>query len=176
MAMSLCQPVVATLKTLAKALEQTAAADNRSRWFAFFRAPPSHDLIQARRIRADVEETEAIMAGYWEGILDETRLEFRGQQQAASGAGGGLGGAPTKSKAAKRKQQKRKAQQQKKAAEMAEAAVATTAEAVASGADVSHKSRRRSSRSTRRGRRGAREQLEPSHKGRGGCVGSGGRR
>jgi hypothetical protein len=38
-------------------------------------------LLYAEQIRADVEETEAILAGYWEGVLAETRR--------ASGATGG---------------------------------------------------------------------------------------
>ena len=42
------------------------------------------DVSQAALIRADVEETEAIMAGYWEGVLEETRWELAEQQRAAA--------------------------------------------------------------------------------------------
>jgi hypothetical protein len=90
-------------------------------------------IHDAKRIHADVEETEAILAGYWEGVLEETRRELRKQQRAGglgeAGAAGEEGaGAKKNSKAAKRKQQKRKAQQQKKAAEVAEAAAAAAVE------------------------------------------------
>lgn len=92
--------LTAALKVLADALEQTAPAHNRSRWFTFFRAPPSQDLIRAGRIRTDVEETEAIVAAYREGVLDETRRELRDQQQAvatAAAASGAPGSAAKKS-------------------------------------------------------------------------------
>ena len=74
---------------------------------------------------ADVTETDAILSGYREGVLEETRREI-GEQRAAEAAAAGDKDAVVssgKSKAAKRKQQKRKAQQQKKwAAEEAAAA------------------------------------------------------
>ena len=90
-------------------------------------------IHNAMRIHADVEETEAILAGYWEGVLEETRRELREQQRAGglgeAGAAGEEGGeAKKKSKAAKRKQQKRKAQQHKRGAEVAEAAAAAAVE------------------------------------------------
>ena len=90
-------------------------------------------IHDAKRIHADVEETEAILAGYWEGVLEETRRELREQQRAGglgeAGAAGEEGGeAKKKSKAAKRKQQKRKAQQHKRGAEVAEAAAAAAVE------------------------------------------------
>jgi hypothetical protein len=106
-------PHMAALNVLADALVQTG------------------DASYAGRIRADVEETEAILAAYWEGVREEIRRELREQQRAGGpGTGAREGGAEAKkkSKAAKRKQQKRKAQQQKKAAEMAEAAAAAAAE------------------------------------------------
>ena len=100
------KPLMAALKVLARAQLQTKIA-----------------LLvdQAMRIKADVEETEAILAGYWNGVLEETRWELGERRQVAAGEESTLA-MKTKSKAAKRKQQKRKAQQKKKAAEMAEAA------------------------------------------------------
>jgi hypothetical protein len=38
-------------------------------------------LLYAEQIRADVEETEAILAGYWEGVLAETRRELQEQRE-----------------------------------------------------------------------------------------------
>ena len=71
-------------------------------------------LLYAGQIRADVEETEAILFGFWEGILEETRRELEEQRQAAAAeaAVAVVAAAATtrKRKAAKRKQQKRKAQ------------------------------------------------------------------
>jgi hypothetical protein len=77
------------------------------------------------RIKADVEETEAIWTGYSEGVLEKIWWELELRRRA--GARKEAVPAMKKSKAAKRKQQKRKAQQQKKAAEMAEAAAVTAA-------------------------------------------------
>ena len=109
----LLQPCMAALKVLAAAMIETGIIGN---------------LIKAGQIYADVEETEAILAGYREGVLEETRRELGEQRRAAAGAPSGLdveaASATKKSKAAKRKQQKRKAQQQKKAAEQVEAAAA----------------------------------------------------
>ena len=65
------------------------------------------NVFNGRQIQADVEETEAILAGYWEGVLEETRWELAEQRRAA---GRGTGAAVKKSKAPKRKQQKRNAQ------------------------------------------------------------------
>ena len=115
------KPVVAPLKVLADALVQTGTAAN---------------VLEAGRIRAEVQETEAIVVAYWEGILEETRWELAEQRRTAVAAGGaaagealeaegGTGPAKKKSKATKRKQQKRMAQQQKKVVEAAEAAAAT---------------------------------------------------
>ena len=96
------RPVMAALQVLAEAFIQMEGAD----------VP-----LYAMRIRADVEETEAIMAEYYKGVLEETRWELAEQRRAAAGAVvvAGSGGSTKKTKAAKRKQQKRKAQQQKKA-------------------------------------------------------------
>ena len=117
------EPIMAALKVLTDAMVQTGDAD-----YAF----------QAEEIRAEVEETEAIISAYWEGVLEEGRRELREQRrEAATLAGearaGEEEGAVKKSKAAKRKQQKRKAQQQKKAevAEVAVAAAAARGEAMA---------------------------------------------
>jgi hypothetical protein len=82
------------------------------------------EAFYTRAIRADVEETEAILAAYWEGVLEETRWELGEQRRrvaavAAVAAEGEAELEKKKSKAAKWKQQKRKAQQRKKAAEMA---------------------------------------------------------
>jgi len=55
------QPVLAALKVLAAALAQTGISDH---------------IHLARQIVADVEETEAIVSGYWEGVLKMTRLEL----------------------------------------------------------------------------------------------------
>jgi len=119
------QPAVPALKVLVDALMQTGKAER---------------ISEAELIRADVEETEAILAGYWEGVLEVTRWELREQQRgggpgAAEEAGAGEGGteAKKKSKAAKRKEKKRRAQQQKKAARVAEVVVATAVEGVARG-------------------------------------------
>ena len=92
-------PTMAALNVLADALVQTG------------------DALYAGRIRADVAETEAIMASNWEGVREEIRRELREQQQvaadaalAATGAAGDGGAATRKSKAAKRMQQKRRTQ------------------------------------------------------------------
>ena len=94
----------------------------------------------AELILADVAETEAILAAYWEGVLEETRRELREQQRAGNpgeaGAREGGAEAKKKSKAAKRKQEKRKAQQQKRAAEVTEAAAAAAVEGGAGGGEV----------------------------------------
>jgi hypothetical protein len=118
------ETLLAALKVLADALEQTGN--------------PQY-VFNGGQIRADVEETEAVLAGYWEGVLEETRWELAEQRRAAErGAGGER---EKKSKAAKRKQQKRKAQQQKKAAAAAAAAVAAaaTAAAAARGEEVTQR-------------------------------------
>ena len=107
------QPLMAAMKVLAGAMLQTGRADNK--------------------MLADVEDTEAILAGYREDVLEETRWELGEQRRAAAvaavvvGAADEGGVAAKKSKAAKRKQQKRKAQQQKKAAQQAEAAARAAA-------------------------------------------------
>ena len=108
MQLDVLNPVVDALKVLVEALVQIGDADT---------------MAEATRIRADLKETDAILAGYWEGVLEETRRELREQHRAGGPAAAGAVGeggaeAKKKSKAAKRKQQKRKAQQQKKAAEM----------------------------------------------------------
>lgn len=89
------QPVMATLQVLADAIVEAGDADV---------------VLYAMRIRADVEETKAIMAEYYKGVLEETRRELGEQRRAAAAALSGT--AMQKSKAAKRKKQKRKAQQQ----------------------------------------------------------------
>jgi len=107
------QPIMAALKVQADAMVQVGI--------------PKY-VAQGELIRADVEETEAILAGYWEGVLEETRWELAEQRRVAAVAtvthveAQAEAAAVKKSKAANRKQQKRKAQQQKKAAEKAEAA------------------------------------------------------
>jgi hypothetical protein len=92
-----------------------------------------HNNYHAGRMRGDVEETEAILSAYWEGVLEETRREL-GEQRAAAAAAmvaeavaavaevedAGAAALSKKSKAAKRKQQK-------KAAEMVEAAAVAAA-------------------------------------------------
>ena len=113
------------MKVLAAAMVQTGIATN---------------ILDAEKIRADVEETETILVGYREGVLEETRRQLEGQRRAAAAAavteGEGEGAVTKKSKAAKRKQFKRKAQQKKKAAEMAEAAAAAATTAAAGGGEV----------------------------------------
>ena len=115
-------PVMAALKVLAEALEQTQVVSNAN---------------YAKLIRADVEETEAILRGFWEGVLEETRWELGEQRRAAAAAAALAGAAALRtmeeeaaaakmSKAAKRKQQKRKAQQQKTMAGVAAAVAAAT--------------------------------------------------
>lgn len=108
------KPHIAALRVLVDGLVQAGLPDM---------------LSFAGIIRADVEETEAIIAGYQMGVLEETRWELAEKRRAvaASGATG------KKSKAAKRKQKKRKAQQQRKAAEIKEAAAAA---ATARGEEV----------------------------------------
>jgi len=103
------EPLMAALKVFAEALMQVNLGES---------------VNYGKRIRADVEETEATPAGYWEGVLEETRweLEERRRAAAAAAAGAAVEAAATakRSKTAKRKQQKRKAQQQRKGAELAE--------------------------------------------------------
>lgn len=55
------EPIMAALKVLAAAYAQTGSAEH---------------VVSARQILMDVEETETIVAGYWEGVLDETRQEL----------------------------------------------------------------------------------------------------
>lgn len=111
-------PTMTTLKVLTGMCEEMGMPESES---------------GARRARADVDETEAILEGFWEGVLEETRRELGERRAAAAVAAPAAASAPTgregaaalkKSKAAKRKQQKRKAQQLKKAAERAEATAA----------------------------------------------------
>jgi hypothetical protein len=56
------------------------------------------EVLETGQIRAEVEETEAINAGYWEGMLEETRRELTEQRRAAAG----------KKKASKRRRKKRR--------------------------------------------------------------------
>jgi len=63
---------MAALKVLAAAYAQTGSAAQ---------------VALGSRILMDVEETEAILAGYWEGVLDETRWELAEQRRAAGGVG-----------------------------------------------------------------------------------------
>jgi len=101
--------LMAALKVLADALMQTGATEHSSSFtFLIAKSRGESDDIYAGRIRADVEETDAIMTGYWEAMLDETRRELREQQRAAAVASGVPLATMTKSKAAKRKRQKRK--------------------------------------------------------------------
>ena len=120
--LGILKPQMAALKVLLDALMQTGDSSN---------------ILNATLFRADVEETEAVISGHWEGVLEEARRELREQQWAgglgAAGAGEGGPEAKKKSKAAKQKQQKRKAQQQKRAAEVAEAAAAAAVAAAAHG-------------------------------------------
>ena len=86
------ETLMAALKVLAAALVDMGNPNN---------------MLKGEQIQADVEETEAVLAGYWEGVLEETRWELAGQWRAVErGAGGER---KKKSKAAKRKQQKCKA-------------------------------------------------------------------
>jgi len=106
--MDALEPLLAALKVLAAALVDTGNLD---------------DIFDRERVRADVQETEAILSGYWEGVLEESRWDLAEQRAsaaaaAANGRGAVVAGAGEedaaaavkKSKAAKRKQQKRKAQ------------------------------------------------------------------
>ena len=69
------EPIMAVLTD---AMVQTGDAD-----YAF----------QAEEIRTEVEETEAIVSAYWEGVLEGTRRELRERRRdAAALAGGGAGG------------------------------------------------------------------------------------
>jgi hypothetical protein len=95
--------VMAALKVMVAALKQSGS------------------MHEATQIQEDVEETDAILSGYWEGVLEETRWELREQQRA------GGGGATKKSKSVKRKELKRKAQQRKKSEAVVAAATATGA-------------------------------------------------
>jgi len=65
------------------------------------------DVLLAKRILADVEETKAILTGYWEGVSKETGRELAEQRREAVPVVAGEGqSAPVmkKGKAAKRKQ------------------------------------------------------------------------
>ncbi len=115
---------------------ESASFRQRPPWHSLEHAPPAENILRAARIQADVEETEAILAAYWEGVLEETRRELDKQRRAAMArvvAAKGEERPATKSKAAKRKQQKRKAQQKKKAAERAGAVASAEAEEGAQG-------------------------------------------
>lgn len=96
MALNGLTPMMAALKVLLKAMVQTGLPGL---------------LPYIMRIKADVEETEAIVAGYWEGISEGTRWELEERRRVAAGDDAAPA-TTTKSKAAKRKQQKRKAQRQ----------------------------------------------------------------
>ena len=83
---------MAALKVLVDALMQTGDSSN---------------ILNAALLQADVEETEAILAGYREGVLEETRGELREQQRArgpgaAGAAGAGEGGAEAKKRRRRR--------------------------------------------------------------------------
>ena len=71
-ASSFQEPLVAAIKVLADAYVRTGI---------------QHNLFEAGRIRAEMEETEAILAGYWEGVLVETPWEPQEQRRAAAAAG-----------------------------------------------------------------------------------------
>lgn len=126
--------LIEALKVLADALVSTAVPHNQgiigpSESQSEGAGQQAKDPIVhlAERIRADVEETEAILAGYFEGALEETRRELEEHRRTAARTEAAVAEAttaimPKKSKAAKRKQQKRKAQQKKKAVDRAEAA------------------------------------------------------
>ena len=114
--------VMAALKVLVTAMLQTGKPEF---------------ISKAKKIQADVDETEAILTGYWEGVLGEARRDLEEQRRAAAAeaavvAEGDAAVALKKSKAAKRKQQKRKAQQVKEA----EAAAVAAALAAAHGGEV----------------------------------------
>ena len=100
------------------------------------------DHAEGRLLLLEVVVTEAILAGYWEGVLEETRWELGEQRRAAATTavprvGGQEGAAATKkSKAAKRKQQKRKAQQKKRAAELTAGTTARGGAEVSEGQDM----------------------------------------
>jgi hypothetical protein len=55
---NMLKPSMAALKVLAAALVERRIGN---------------DIVEAGRIMQDVEETEAILAEYWEGVLGETR-------------------------------------------------------------------------------------------------------
>lgn len=70
--MYMLKPLMAAIKVLVNALTQSGLADG---------------LEAAERYRADVEETEAILAAYSEGVLEETRRELAERRRAAMAAG-----------------------------------------------------------------------------------------
>jgi hypothetical protein len=82
----------------------------RTLWSGFTFDVEDVDVLLAEQIRADVEETEAILNGYWEGILEETRRELAEQRRAAVPVVAGEGrGAPVIGAKSKAQQQKKKA-------------------------------------------------------------------
>lgn len=108
-------------------------------------APGDEDtIVRVDMALADVAQTEAIWAAYWEGVLEETRRQVGEQRAEAAAAAAsaavmaegdeGAVASGGKSKAAKRKQLKRKAQQQKKRAAEEAAAAAAAGRAARDGA------------------------------------------
>lgn len=67
--MYMLKPVMAALKVLAAALLQTGTPMK---------------MLYGALMGADVEETEAILSGYWDGVLDETRRELGAAAVAAA--------------------------------------------------------------------------------------------
>lgn len=98
----LLQAVLAALKVMVDALVQTGKAGY---------------ISEAELINADVEEMEAILAGYWEGVLEETRRELQQQRRAVAAAAVAPEVAPAAaaqiSKAAKWKQEQGEKQELK---------------------------------------------------------------
>lgn len=70
-------PAMAALKVLVVALLQMGNHENQ---------------VLAFRVSKDVEETEAILDGYWAGVLEETRWELQEQHPGSSGSSGIGGG------------------------------------------------------------------------------------
>ena len=105
---------------------------------ACFLAGDAEHVARAKKMLADVEETESIITAYEEGVLEEARREAKAARAAAitgstfTAESEGLASTGGKSKAAKRKHQTRKAQQQKKK-EAAAAAAAVGAGAAGAG-------------------------------------------
>lgn len=66
------RPLMAALTVLADAATRSGHAEG---------------LKVAQRYRADVEEMEAILAAYWDGILEETRRELAERRGAAAAVG-----------------------------------------------------------------------------------------